>query len=343
MKCATAKTTLAVAVAALLAVPAASGAQQPPAAAQSQQQQQQPPAGEPSPSPSTQQSSPSTQADTEAVRKHLTAARDTLSQLTQLPAAAQLAGDARTQVSQLITNFNELITTNTEWRGSFSKVQANLNALVGDQRADESPTPAPGAAGAVGTSGTTALDPAIRAKLVEFRTHLTQFEKAASGASASPSAEPAAAPAAQAPAAQQPSEPAAQPPSEPPAAAAAQPSPAAPAQSAAASPAPTSTAGSSNTPTATAGTSGVTRGEEQAAKAAAGASQQASQQHAEAMRHIEAIEAILNGTSAAGTSGSTAKGGAKPEAPTTLDRAQIEQIRTHLAELRRSLSQTPQK
>ena len=34
--------------------------------------------------------------------------------LTQLPAAAQLTGDARTQVSQLIANFNELITTQAE-------------------------------------------------------------------------------------------------------------------------------------------------------------------------------------------------------------------------------------
>ena len=112
----------------------------------------------------------------------MTAARESLSQLTQLPAAAQLTGDARTQVSQLISNFNELITTNTEWRASYAKVQANLNALVGDQKADESPapTPAPGA-GAVGTSGTTSVDPAIRAKLVEFRTHLMDFEKAAGG------------------------------------------------------------------------------------------------------------------------------------------------------------------
>ena len=55
------------------------------------------------------------------------------------------------------------------------------------------------------------------------------------------------------------------------------------------------------------------------------------------MRHIEAIEAILNGRSArTGTSGSTAS---KPAAAaSTLDRAQIEQIRTHLSELRKALN-----
>ena len=66
------------------------------------------------------------------MKRHLTAARDTLSQLTQLPAAAQLTGDARTQVSQLISNFNELITTNADWRAAYTKLQGNLTALVGE-------------------------------------------------------------------------------------------------------------------------------------------------------------------------------------------------------------------
>ena len=42
-------------------------------------------------------------------------------------------------------------------------------------------------AGAVGTSGATAavaLDPAVRAKLVEFRGHLKEFERAAGGTTA---------------------------------------------------------------------------------------------------------------------------------------------------------------
>ena len=114
-----------------------------------------------------------------------------------MPAAQQLSGDARNQVSQLITNFNELITTSAEWKASYAKVDANVTALLGGQSADESPappaaatpapeaaaTPAPAAPGAVGTSGTASasLDPALKAKLVEFRTHLKEFEKAAGG------------------------------------------------------------------------------------------------------------------------------------------------------------------
>jgi hypothetical protein len=107
--------------------------------------------------------------------------------MTQLPAAQQLTGENRTQVTQLIANFNELITTNAEWKASYAKVNANLTALIGAETTDAAPAapaPAAGTAGAVGTSGTTAsaLDPAVKAKLVEFRTHLKEFEQAAGGA-----------------------------------------------------------------------------------------------------------------------------------------------------------------
>jgi hypothetical protein len=120
----------------------------------------------------------------------MTAARDSLGEVTKLPAAQQLSGEPRTQLTQLIANFNELITTNTEWKASYAKVDANLTALIGAQTADESTTApaaatagATGAAGAVGTSGTTTdtLDPGIKAKLAEFRAHLKEFEKAANG------------------------------------------------------------------------------------------------------------------------------------------------------------------
>jgi hypothetical protein len=125
--------------------------------------------------------------------------------VTKLPAAQQLSGEPRAQLTQLIANFNELITTNTEWKASYAKVDANLTALMGAQTADESTTApaaatagatgtagAPGtagaatsAAGAVGTSGTTTntLDPGVKAKLTEFRAHLKEFEKAANGSS----------------------------------------------------------------------------------------------------------------------------------------------------------------
>jgi hypothetical protein len=144
------------------------------------------------------------QVDADAARQALTAARDTLSQLTQLPAAAQLTGDARTQVGELIANFNELITTKGEWRPSYDKLAANLNSLLGPDAGagaavstmggttTASNPPAgeganastAGTPGAVGTSGTASaqLDPAIRAKLVELRSHLSEFEKASGGA-----------------------------------------------------------------------------------------------------------------------------------------------------------------
>jgi hypothetical protein len=113
--------------------------------------------------------------------------------LTQLPAAAQLSGEARTQVSQLISNFNELIGNPPDWHVSYQKVAANLNALLGPDNTDAeatagAPTTATGAtaapAGAVGTSGTATveLDPSIRAKLVELRRSLSEFEKTAGSA-----------------------------------------------------------------------------------------------------------------------------------------------------------------
>jgi hypothetical protein len=133
--------------------------------------------------------------DAEAAHRELLAARDSLNQLTQLPAAAQLAGDARTQVQQVISNFNELITNTSDWRASYAKVEASLNALLGPENSTattttptetpqpaQPPQPTPSTPGAVGTSGTAPqLDPAIRAKLVEMRNHLSEFAKASGG------------------------------------------------------------------------------------------------------------------------------------------------------------------
>ena len=157
----------------------------------------QPPA-ETAPQPAATAEQP--QVDPEAARRHLTAARDTLGQLTKLPAAAQLTGEARTQVGQLIANFNDLITTQSQWRASYAKVAANLTALLGPdaeaQQAAAVPpttpeatppagaTPPTAAPGAVGTSGTSTddLDPSLREKLVELRRNLKEFEKASGGA-----------------------------------------------------------------------------------------------------------------------------------------------------------------
>jgi hypothetical protein len=128
---------------------------------------------------------PDTKVDAAASKRHLSAARDTLSQLTSMPEAARIQGDARTQVSQIISNFNELITTQSDWRSAYAKVDTGLTTVLGP----EAPDPAPavsGVAGAVGTAGSAAanLDPAVRAKLVEFRAHLKEFERAAGGGSA---------------------------------------------------------------------------------------------------------------------------------------------------------------
>jgi hypothetical protein len=356
MKSSTARWTTAIVVAALLTVPSVSFAQTPSPASQPSAEQQAPtpqePASPSSPSPSSpaaqQPASPSTgQIDPETVKRHLSAARDSLSQLTQLPAAAQLAGDSRTQVSQLITSFNELISSNSDWRGSLTKVQSSLSSLIGDQRTDESPAPAAGTAGAVGTSGTTTLDPSIRAKLVEFRTHLAEFERAAGGgassapdAPASPSASSSPSPSSSSPAAE----------SSSPSASAASSYPSPSSASTAASPSPSESAATaspsepaaSSSSSSTAGAVG-TSGRTPAASATAGASgSTAAAAHSDAARHIDAIEAILAGRSESGSgSGKTAgTSGSASGSSVTLTKAQIDEIKNHLTELRKGISQS---
>ena len=49
------------------------------------------------------------------------------------------------------------------------------------------------------------------------------------------------------------------------------------------------------------------------------------------MRHVEAIENILNGSSNSGASTS----GTSASSPTSLDRTQIDRIKVHVAELRK--------
>jgi hypothetical protein len=84
-------------------------------------------------------------------------------------------------VSQLISDFNALITTQAEWRTAYAKVDTDMTSLLGPENAAPDQP--------VGTSGSSVqLDPALRAKLVEFRSHLSEFEKAAGGASPSTAA-----------------------------------------------------------------------------------------------------------------------------------------------------------
>ena len=179
-----------------LAIASSAAAQTPPPAT--------PPAQTPPPATAAQDPAAAPNPAQDAAKQQLTAARNALSELTQLPAASQLTGEARSQVQQLISNFNELITTNSNWRASYAKVEGTLGMLL----PAEPPPAASGTPGAVGTSGTTAaIDPAVRARLVQFREHLKKFEAIASATPA-----PAAAPA---PAASEP--PPAAPPSTPPA------------------------------------------------------------------------------------------------------------------------------
>jgi hypothetical protein len=190
--------TTTIAAAALIALPlvASASTQTPPTQTpptQTPPTQQAEPQTPPAQQPSAQQTPPSAEAqsaaqpDVAVAKKHLSEARDALSQLTTLPEATKLQGQARTEVSQLISNFNALISAQTDWRSAYDKVNANLITLLGPEAADQP----------VGTSGSTAegavqIDPAIRTKLAEFRTHLKEFEKAA-GAPASSAAPPSAA------------------------------------------------------------------------------------------------------------------------------------------------------
>jgi hypothetical protein len=176
----TTRWTTAVAAAALIALPVA-------AAAQTTQPAR--PTSQPRPATTTTGG----QLDPAAAKTHLSSARDTLSQLTSMPEAAKLQGEAREQVTQVIANFNELITTQNNWRSTYAKLDTNLTALLGpatDEPAASGVTGAVGTAGAaVGTAGAEAtgaaagmqMEPPVRAKLVEFRKHLKEFEKAAGG------------------------------------------------------------------------------------------------------------------------------------------------------------------
>jgi hypothetical protein len=174
---------------------------------------QQPQSGAGTSSASTGQTSGGSGADQEAVRQHLSAAREALAELTKLPAASQLQGEQRQQVAQLISDFNTFATATTDWRGKYETIDRELDQILGvgatgstgsmsgtasgsaagtsgtagastgtsaDASAGASGTS--GAGGAAGTGGAAggspALDPTIIAKLQEVRKHLDGFEEA---------------------------------------------------------------------------------------------------------------------------------------------------------------------
>ena len=302
MRFSTTRWTTAAAAAALIAVPGAAFAQTPTQTPTQQTTPQQPtptPQQQPTPQPAPTATQPSTekpaasgQVDAASAKQHLSEARDTLSQLTSMPEAARLQGDARTQVSQVISNFNELITTQSNWRSSYDKLDANLTALIGaDNQSAAAATPATGVAGATGTSGTTSaqIDPGIRAKLVEFRTHLKEFERAAGVSSAGSTTAPSAAATAGEPAKTAPSTMVTTPP--------------------AATSDPAGTAGAT-TPASTPSTMNQSKP----------ANEQAG--HAEADRELDAISAILNNS----------KTGTLTKAQTAQLKKHVEQLRTLLGQ-----------
>ena len=242
-------------------------------------------------------------------RQHLTAARNALNDLTQLPAAGLLAGNPRRLVQQLITDFNAMLTISAGWHASYEKVDATLDALL------EPAAPAAGTAGAIGTSGAAvaadAIDPAIRAKLEEFRAHLDRFEDVASG-NAAPNP-----PAAPTP-----------PPSAPPA-----PSPTAPTPSTA----PPAIDDRPDTPPAP--TAGAREDQEVSGVAR------------DVLLHVEAVEVILGAQAAAQRAATAAAGGAVVTSQTasgstrttitgpnvTLTDQQLALIQAHLKDIRQLL------
>lgn len=131
------------------------------------------------------------------IRQHLGNARQALAELTKLPAAAQLQGEQRTQVANLISNFNAFATATTDWRSKYDVVDESLDQLLDaagaadatastgatgtppSTTAPSSTSPdTPAAPGAASTGGSTTLDPTIVAKLREVRQHLDLFEVA---------------------------------------------------------------------------------------------------------------------------------------------------------------------
>ncbi len=154
-------------------------------------------------------------ANQEAVRQHLSSAREALAELTKLPAASQLQGEQRQQVAKLIGDFNTFATATTDWRPKYETIDRELDQILGigatGATGSMSGSPSGSAAGASGSTGAStgtsadasaagasgtgasgtsgaaigpasggapALDATIIAKLQEVRKHLDGFEEA---------------------------------------------------------------------------------------------------------------------------------------------------------------------
>lgn len=145
-------------VAALVVAPGVAAAQAPTSGATRSEQAA--PAQTASASAQSAPAQPASGSESE-VRQHLTAARQSLAELTKLPAATALQGDQRTQVATFIQQFNDFATAATDWKAKYETVDQTLDQLTG----------------ANGTAPA-GLDPTITAKLQEVRGHLDAFELA---------------------------------------------------------------------------------------------------------------------------------------------------------------------
>jgi hypothetical protein len=131
--------------------------------------------------PQSSQPQPSAQGRDEAgARQELVQAKQALMDLTKLPEASQLQGEARNGVIQIINAFNGLVTADANWLDRYKEVQQQVTRLLGDASASSVSGSEPGS---TGTSGSASASPevpaAVRTKLIEFRQHLTAFGKAA--------------------------------------------------------------------------------------------------------------------------------------------------------------------
>lgn len=128
--------------------------------------------------------------DEAAARQELVQAKQALSDLTKMPEASQLQGEARTGVIEIINSFNALVTAESNWHDRYKAVEQQLARVLGSDGSATASTATE--AGSVGTSGSTSASSAdlpapIRSKLVEFRQHLQAFGKAAGAPEASAS------------------------------------------------------------------------------------------------------------------------------------------------------------
>ena len=126
---------------------------------------QQPPSGTSTSSAPSGQASGGSGADQEAVRQHLSAAREALAELTKLPAASQLQGEQRQQVAQLISDFNTFATATTDWRGKYETIDRELDQILGmgatgstGSMSGTASGSAAGTSGSAGASSGTAAD-----------------------------------------------------------------------------------------------------------------------------------------------------------------------------------------